>query len=468
MLKSNLIHLLRTFDKKELRNLKKWLQSPVHNQREDVVRLLGYLGEENHLGQDEKLEKSLVFRHVFPNETYNDAKMRQVIYFLSKEVEDFLIYDELSKDEISSRIMLAKIYRQRKLGKLFEKNYKNTNSLMEEWDYRDGEYLRKEYTLKWENYYFLSDFKRTNFNYQEVSNALDLSFISDKLRESCVMLTHQRVYKTEYDIGLLEDVLRYVEMENLLDVPAIALYYYGYKAIKEKDDENSFWKLKEELLKSGDFFPTNEIRNIHLIALNYCIQKMNEGKDLFIREAFELYRDGFEKKILIDGDSISQWTFTNVVAIALKLNEHDWAELFINNFQKYLPKKLQETFVNYNTAQLYYNMKQFDQAMLLLVQFDAEDIILNLRAKILLAKLYYEQEEMDALDSLLESVRNYLQRKKMLAYHKANYKNIIRYTKKLIKVNPYNNKQKEKLSKEVQMVNPLTEKEWLLNQLQDL
>jgi len=56
-------------------------------------------------------------------------------------------------------------------------------------------------------------------------------------------------------------------------------------------------------------------------------------------------------------------------------------------------------------------------------------------------------------------------RKKAIGYHKANYKNIIRLTKKLLKLNPFSKAQKEKLRLEIEQSQPLTERKWLLEQL---
>ncbi|MEO0777604.1 MAG: hypothetical protein AAF146_13645, partial [Bacteroidota bacterium] len=58
------------------------------------------------------------------------------------------------------------------------------------------------------------------------------------------------------------------------------------------------------------------------------------------------------------------------------------------------------------------------------------------------------------------------QRKKVIGYHKSNYKNIIRYTRKLLKVNPYNKTALQRLGGEIEAANPLTEREWLLRQLE--
>ena len=47
MEKSLLILILRSCTKKEFRELRKWLDSPMHNQRQDVVNLFNYLLEDN-------------------------------------------------------------------------------------------------------------------------------------------------------------------------------------------------------------------------------------------------------------------------------------------------------------------------------------------------------------------------------------------------------------------------------------
>ncbi|MEM1124462.1 MAG: hypothetical protein AAGJ18_28755, partial [Bacteroidota bacterium] len=83
-------------------------------------------------------------------------------------------------------------------------------------------------------------------------------------------------------------------------------------------------------------------------------------------------------------------------------------------------------------------------------------------------KIYYETDEFKVLESLLESMRAYIQRKKVIGYQKALYKNMVRYTKKLLKVNPYSKAQKEKLRAEIEAAKPLTEKAWLLKQLAEL
>ncbi len=124
--------------------------------------------------------------------------------------------------------------------------------------------------------------------------------------------------------------------------------------------------------------------------------------------------------------------------------------------------------VHFCLARLHFEKGEYDTAMRLLQQVEYDDILMNLNAKTMLLKMYYEQEELSALESLLESFRIYIQRKKMIGYHSSNYKNILRFTRKLIKINPYSRKQKDKLKMEIEAAKPLSEREWLLGRLEAL
>lgn len=468
MKKSQLINILNTFSAKEIREMRKWVRSPAHNQRQDVIQLFDFFYEDNHLSKEDCLEKTFAFSWIYPKETYNDAKMRQVMFFLFKALEDFLVYQEMSNDETNKKIILAKVYRKKKLDKLFSKSIKQIEQLQENALFKNEKYLQNDYNLQNEKYVYLSRVNRISQNLQEVSNSLDISFLSGKLRQYCLMLSHQSVYQKEYSIGLLQNLLPVIQTDEYLKVPAIAIYFFVFKTITEKEDESHYFRLKDQIKKHGHIFPSTEIRDIYLMTINYCIGRINIGKENFVREAFELYKLGFEKKVLIENNLISGPTFNNMVASSLKLSEYEWVEIFINDYQQYLDEKLRQSYVFYNLARLHYEKGEYTKAMQLLVQdVHYEDILIFLTSKTLLSRMYYEEDEFDALESLIESMRTYIQRKKIMGYHKANFKNYIRFIKKLLKAKPSDKAGKEKLKIEIQEAHPLTtdERNWLLTQL---
>lgn len=470
MKNSHLVTILQTFSKKEIREMRKWLHSPIHNQRQDVVDLFEYLVSSNHLTEDKFLQKDRIFRKVFPQEVFSDAKLRQSIHFLLKSIESYLITKELQEDTVQAKMALVSIYRKRKLSKAFQKKINEVQELQEKATYRNEQFFRNEYLIQQEQYLFLEGQKKRNIpmNLQEVSDALDTTFIADKLRQACLMLSHQKVYKTKYQIGLFEEIMRYIEDNDYLTTPAISIYYYVYKAITEIDNTDHFEHLKSEIQNNGPLFPPVEIKDIYLMAINYCIGRMNKGHSSFIREAFDLYKKGLEMGILIENESISPWTFINVAINGLKLREFDWVESFVENFSQYIPDSKREGIVLFTLSKLHFEKKDYPQAMQLLNQGDFDDLLIYLNAKTMLLKMYYEMDEYDALDYQLESLGTYIKRKKVMGYHKENYQNIIRYTKKITRVNPYSKKDVVGLKSEIETANPLTEREWLLEQIDSL
>ena len=121
---TQLIAVLRTFSKKECREFSKWLCSPFFNQRKDVLDLFRYLTKADHLYEAKFLDKERVYKKVFPREPYDDAKMRQSIHFLLKQVESYLTFQTFQDEPFLDELLLARVYRRRKLDKSFLRQVK--------------------------------------------------------------------------------------------------------------------------------------------------------------------------------------------------------------------------------------------------------------------------------------------------------------------------------------------------------
>jgi lipopolysaccharide biosynthesis regulator YciM len=163
---------------------------------------------------------------------------------------------------------------------------------------------------------------------------------------------------------------------------------------------------------------------------------------------------------------ISRYAFGNAVAFALKIGDFEWAEQFIQKFQHHLEEKERNSIVHFNQSRIYFEKGDYNQAQQLLMQFDYDDMLFNPIAKTMLLKIYFETDEYDAFESLLESLRTYLQRKEAMdATRKASYKNMISLMKKLLQLNIFSRTQKETFRELVLKTNPLAERDWFLKQL---
>ena len=307
-------------------------------------------------------------------------------------------------------------------------------------------------------------------NLQKLHDALDLTFIAKKLRYSYLMYAHQAVYKADYDYGTLEPLLQHIEEKKIYQIPAIGVYYYGLKTHFEKGNKTHFNNLKNILFSNQNLFPPDELRDLYLMAINYLISQLNSGEPTIKKQLFEFYRKGIEKRILLENQTLSRVTFRNIVSLGLMLKKYTWIETFIPQYAKFLHKNYRESIVHYSNARLSFDQKNYARAMQLLTQVEFDDILMNLNAKSMLIRMFYEENEYDALESLLASMRTYLSRKKVIGYHKSNFSNLIKFTKKMLKINPYDKTQIEHLIYAVKEANPMaaTERNWLLEQLRNL
>ncbi|HNE30642.1 MAG TPA: hypothetical protein PLW66_15820, partial [Saprospiraceae bacterium] len=161
MQKSVLVEIIRSLNKKEVREIHKWLQSPAHNLRQDVVALFDYLVRKSS-DAIESVDKEQVWQAVFPQEDFDDARMRQVMYFLLKAIEDYLAFTELRKDEVHIQTVLLKVYRTRQLEKPFKMTMEAARKRQKESPYRNSVFLREQHVLEQELYYYLGSRKRSD------------------------------------------------------------------------------------------------------------------------------------------------------------------------------------------------------------------------------------------------------------------------------------------------------------------
>jgi len=101
----------------------------------------------------------------------------------------------------------------------------------------------------------------------------------------------------------------------------------------------------------------------------------------------------------------------------------------------------------------------------LLQKANYRDVLVNLATKTLLLKTYYALDEFDLLQSHLDAMHNYITRKRVIGYHRANYLNIIRYASRLLALNFSSKTEVEKLRNAVAAEEHLSGKEWFLGQL---
>lgn len=273
------------------------------------------------------------------------------------------------------------------------------------------------------------------------------------------MLDRQAILKSDYQINLSHDWVQHLKDKDFFGEPLIRIYYTIYQALIQEGKEVHFIRLKEYISQYQELLPATDIKDVLLFAINYCARKIRQGKDQYISEALQLYLAGIESEALLENGHLSPWTFTNVVKLLLRLEQFDRIEPFIRQYAPMLPAEFRENALHYNLAELYYYTQQFEKAQTELVQVAYSDLNYYLGARVLLAKIYYEQGEEEALLSLIASFTIFLKRNKDISANiKQTYLNFCNLLFKIVRRSLRN---WAELAIEIAEVPLLTDRSWL-------
>jgi hypothetical protein len=468
MHKSQLVELLRTFDKKEVRDCRKWLRSPYHNQRQDVVDLFDYFFKGSNLQREAKLTKEKVFCVLFPKEPFDDAKIRQSMHFLLKALEEYLLYRETTKQGFATQLTLAKIYRERQLSKPAQKSLHHAKNSFQKIQTRNSAYYWQHFTFEQEAYlqYMSSNNNRYVYeNVQKLAEDLDKAYCIEQMRLACLRLSTIKSTKDKIHTSLIEKLS--LSDIDYLEFDGIRLYYALYQLLTQPS-EIHFSQLKIEVEESLSLLDIDAVRELLLLVINYCARRVNAGERAYFAESLYFYKLLLQHHAFLDNGFFDPPNFKNIVSIGNLLKEFDWVEQFIHDYKQYLDDDHRENYTTFCLADLYYHKLDYKKAMRYLAAYEYDDILLNLNSRAMLTKMYYELNETIALEAHLESSRVYLRRKEGITDNYRNvYSNIFRYTQKLLHVNPYDKEKKQKLRTEIENA-PLMNKKWFLEQLEKL
>ena len=465
---SPLLNILGSLDRKEISLLHKWVNSPMHNHREDVSQLYDYLTNSVTGFREDCLDKKLIWNTLFPSKLYNENLMRQLIHKLLIIVENFLSYQTFQTVPLQKESYLLKALRERNLDRLFQKRLKATQKQATVSQKKNYYSLQQQYQLRLEEFTFAENQKRTvPIDIQILSDTLDQSYCIEKLRSACVFLSRKTLVKSSLNIRMIDNVIKMIQTAEWLNNPAISTYYYCYLALygPPKTSEEHFQKLLECLQSNEANFPKRELRSLYLLAINYVIRRINSDTLNYLDTAFFLYKEGIEKGYLVTGKTLSLWTYNNTVICGTRLKQFEWVENFIYQYKSYLTPEHQESTFQECLARFYFEKKDYNKAMELFNQVEFKDSLQNLNTRILLAIMYFEEEEFDALETLLNSMKAFIRRKRVMGYHKANYMNFAKMLVKLLYCPAFDKQALKVLQTEIIETKPLPRRQWLLEQL---
>lgn len=476
MTDSLLVQTFRTLTKPERRELRKWLNSPFFNQRADAVRLFEYLCTQLPFESKDTtgavLDKKTAFAQVFLPENgrrapaYRDADLRYAMSFLYQAVKQYLAYTHWQRDTVDAGRHLCKSLRERGLEQAFEKEFATLSTQLNAAPHHSVDHFFQQYHLyleRWEVY------RRSNRGVsdqlEQVEAAREIYIAAETLRHACAVLAQPGRQERAAGSVYLPATLQAVQAGAFGASPAVMAYYHCYRILADQDAaaEPHFQSLRDLLEQHWALFPPNEIRDLYVGAINYCIRRLNSGARAYIGAALDMYRSGLERRVVFEDGFLNKYTYNNILLLALALEEWDWALQFLEQYRSALPPRERDSAWRYNLATYYFRKKDYARAQEILRHVEFRDVFYHLDARRMLVRIYCDTSELAALESLLDSFTIYLQRKRAsLGYHRELNLNFVRFVKRLIRLAPGDAEGRRRLREKVTGEQYVAEREWLL------
>jgi hypothetical protein len=241
--------------------------------------------------------------------------------------------------------------------------------------------------------------------------------------------------------------------------------HLGYQTLKDIEQEENFRNLKILIGQKGQLFSAAENRDLHLLAINFCLRRHNRGeRPFYTREALNLYREALERGLLFENNLLQKFTYNNILRLACIAGEWDWAKAFLEQYRSFLPEEERENTYRFNLASWHYLAGEYVRVPALLQTFEFADRDTQLNARQMLLRSFFELQEWQALDSLLRSFYSFLRRRHDIGYQRLAYLNLIKYTRKIMS-GQRSPRKAAKLAERIRAEQYVTEREWLLEKV---
>jgi tetratricopeptide (TPR) repeat protein len=155
-----------------------------------------------------------------------------------------------------------------------------------------------------------------------------------------------------------------------------------------------------------------------------------------------------------------------MVKLGLNLKRYSWVESFVKEYADCLPEREMQDALYYNLAELYFFQGKYDAALSQLRHVEFTDVHYKLGGRALLAKIYYEQGQWEALEALLNAFRVFLRRNQAISGEvKAPYRKFIQVITAMVRGLPDSY---GPLIRKVRANKAINNRDWLLAQMENV
>ncbi len=464
---TKLYQLLIQVPEAQRKQLALFVASPYFNSVPRISKLLEVLEQHLLRYKVRQLSEQEIFALVLPDQPYDQNRFRKDCSALLKLLLQFLVQQQFDSAAHLHGGSLLRALNQLGIDDHFSGYHQSALRSLDESPARDADLHLAYVQVGFERY--LHDVQQPTRNSDENLDALidhlGQAQVIQKMK-LCYLQLNNRLVTGK---GKLRDDSEFIAKvtEQLQTLPPrTQMYFHLYRCTLDPELEGEY-ALFKQLLTATELAPMQR-ESMYTAALNYCARRLNTGHQGFVRESFAIYQEMLDRKILGAEQRLLSGHFKNIVVVACRLLEFDWARQFVDDHFAELPPQHQRIAHNFSLGCIAFSEGKFAQAEPFLhrVLDDYEDIYFGIDARVILLRSYYETANLIGLESLADSFRMFLKRNTQIdGQRKANLQEFIRHLRRLANLPPSDKVARDKLRQDILKGRAVPNQAWLLSKL---
>ncbi len=478
---NQLIEGLQSLTPQECERFDAFLRSPYHNQRIRSIHCWEFFHHFAPKFASDQISVEKLGKHLFAETSFRRQAVLDEISHLYRLLKAFWEMEGLQADPLLQRSLRLKQLSERRLNRLYQIERKSAQKFMDQQPLNREHYYQFE--LAWaslDNEHFGRQQLRTvDQGLAQKLHALDVYYLSLLLRESCEALNRQHILNSHYEIPLLPALVELLESSahSYRQVPVIEVYYQIYLSLQDSASQEEYEALITSLRNYRDDFTLAETRAMYKYAQNFCIRQINRGHTEYDQRLFELFQELLNTGIIFTQKNLAHTDYKNIATIGLRVKALSWVESFLEQYKQNIVPAFRDNVYAYCRAALEVEKGNRPQAIRLLQFISHTDVHYQISARQLLLKIYYHEQDLEAVLYTLDAFRHFLQRNRELPSSRKKqhlrfltiFRPICLLQERLPTYKPTEARQRlVKLRQKLEGSEALPNRAWLLEQLEDM
>ena len=460
MYDSQVVQLLRVLSKKEFKDLLGFINSSIyvfssskniHNtiSRKKIISLYEIFEKEYPEFKDINLDRNVVFKKLYPNESYSDKKFRNIKYEFTRIIESFLSFIDFEADPVDSKLRLLDQLRKRNIEDQFKITLKNLNKSLDKSELKNDMFYYRKYLLTEKEWLFVGNFDNIK-NGETYMRALKQginfatsSFLMVIFKQLHYSLHYGKHFVTNIDTEFYSYIYKFVdENKSIINGNPVLQILYTFLKLRDADsDKNVLVQLKERLSDNEKNFERSHYQFLCIDLLNICINRFLGNETEYRNLLMDVLKYCIDKEVYLEDGFMHEHSYVSIVSLALRLKEMNLAESLIIAYKDRLPLEFKNDAYSYNYASYYFANKEYSKALDSISKVKNNSFYYTTDLYNLQLRIYYELNETESAINLIDTYKHFFtQGKQIPTRYEHEYKKFLKYFEKILKIKIGNSK----------------------------